>query len=114
MEKKFLTFIGLMSGTSLDGVDGVLVRFPECEGEALQLQASAHQSFSPELKQQALALQQAGTNEIEREALLANALGACTTMSTSLFFSRFVFLTSSIGRSFDVFLQLLYIHYTPF
>jgi anhydro-N-acetylmuramic acid kinase len=76
MEKKFLTFIGLMSGTSLDGVDGVIVRFPECEGEVLQLQASAHQSFSPELKQQALALQQAGDNEIEREALLANALAS--------------------------------------
>lgn len=72
MEKKSSTFIGLMSGTSLDGVDGVLVHFPE--GEALQLHASAHQSFSPELKQQALALQQAGANEIEREALLANAL----------------------------------------
>jgi len=74
MEKNTSTFIGLMSGTSLDGVDGVLVSFPEHGGEALQLLASAHQSFSPELKQQALALQQAGDNEIEREALLANAL----------------------------------------
>jgi anhydro-N-acetylmuramic acid kinase len=74
MEKNSSTFIGLMSGTSLDGVDGVLVHFSESKGEALQLRASAHQSFSPELKQQALALQQAGVNEIEREALLANAL----------------------------------------
>lgn len=74
MENKSSTFIGLMSGTSLDGVDGVLVRFCHYGREVLQLQASAHQSFTPELKQQALALQHATENEIEREALLANAL----------------------------------------
>jgi anhydro-N-acetylmuramic acid kinase len=67
-----------MSGTSLDGVDGVLVALPDSTAgnnhTAMQLLASAHIPFSPELKQQAMALQQAGENEIEREALLANQL----------------------------------------
>lgn len=71
-------YIGLMSGTSLDGVDGVLVALPDSAGgnnqAALQLLASVHIPFPTELKQQAMALQQAGDNEIEREALLANQL----------------------------------------
>jgi len=67
-------YIGLMSGTSLDGVDGVLVALPEGEGTTLQLRASAHIPFSADLKRQAMSLQQAGENEIEREALLANQL----------------------------------------
>ncbi len=74
MEKQTTSFIGLMSGTSLDGVDGVLVSFSAQDGKVQQLHASAHQSFSPALKHAALALQQAGENEIENEALLANAL----------------------------------------
>ncbi|MFZ6818246.1 anhydro-N-acetylmuramic acid kinase [Undibacterium sp. Ji22W] len=73
-------YIGLMSGTSLDGVDGVLVALPDSAGEynhaAMQLLASAHIPFSAELKQQAMSLQQAGDNEIEREALLANQLAS--------------------------------------
>jgi anhydro-N-acetylmuramic acid kinase len=73
-------YIGLMSGTSLDGVDGVLVALPEQSHESsrdvLHLLASAHIPFSIALKQQAMALQQAGENEIEREALLANQLAA--------------------------------------
>lgn len=67
-------YIGLMSGTSLDGVDGVLVQLPEHHGDAMHLLGSAHQVFSDELKQQALALQQTGDNEIHREAMLANQL----------------------------------------
>ena len=72
-------FIGLMSGTSLDGVDGVLARFsPGCT-----TLTHAHQAFPASLRQQFMALQQAGPNEIEREALAANALAqqyaACVT-----------------------------------
>ncbi|MFZ6750592.1 anhydro-N-acetylmuramic acid kinase [Undibacterium sp. Ren11W] len=66
-------YIGLMSGTSLDGVDGVLVELPDVAG-AMRLLATAYQPFSPSFRQDAMALQQAGANEIEREALLANTL----------------------------------------
>lgn len=79
------SYIGLMSGTSLDGVDGVLVALPgksandfaddaQHDHSAMQLLASSHIPFSAKLKEQALALQQTGDNEIEREASLANQL----------------------------------------
>ena len=63
--------IGLMSGTSLDGVDGVLVAFSD---GALQVLQHATQSFSPEAKAELLALNSPGGNELHRAALAANAL----------------------------------------
>ncbi len=66
-------FIGLMSGTSLDGTDGVLVRFSP-SGESLQVLAHAHRPFSEELQQQVLQLNQPSDNELHRAALCANAL----------------------------------------
>lgn len=68
-------YIGLMSGTSLDGVDGVLVELPE-DGRDMRLLASAYQPFSEPMRAEAMALQQPGENEIHREALLANQLAA--------------------------------------
>jgi anhydro-N-acetylmuramic acid kinase len=62
-------YIGLMSGTSLDGVDGVLTAF---DG-ALH---AAYVPFPEPLRQELLALQGAGQNEIEREALVAHQLVA--------------------------------------
>lgn len=64
-------YIGLMSGTSLDGVDGVLADF---SGEHPVVLADAYVPFSPELRQRFLDLQHAGHDEIHREALAANAL----------------------------------------
>lgn len=66
-------YLGLMSGTSLDGVDGVLVDLPENATE-MRLLASAYQPFSDAFRKQAMDLQQSGENEIHREALLANQL----------------------------------------
>ena len=68
-------YIGLMSGTSLDGVDGVMVDLPE-DGSALRILTSAYQPFSDALRHQAMTLQQPGENEIHQEALLANQLAA--------------------------------------
>jgi anhydro-N-acetylmuramic acid kinase len=68
-------YIGLMSGTSLDGVDGALAAFPaDYCGGPIQTLASAYVPFPAELRVEMLALQSAGDNEIHREALLANTL----------------------------------------
>ncbi|MDO8419425.1 MAG: anhydro-N-acetylmuramic acid kinase, partial [Rubrivivax sp.] len=67
-------FIGLMSGTSLDGVDGVLVH-DTADGRA-PVRAAAHVSLPmPEaLRGELLALNRAGANELHRAALAANAI----------------------------------------
>jgi len=65
-------YFGLMSGTSMDGVDGVAVRF--AEGEPPVVLAEAFVGFAAGLREALFALQQPGENEIEREALAANAL----------------------------------------
>ncbi len=61
-----------MSGTSLDGVDGVLVRFDD--PPRLAIRAHAHRGFSDAEKQELLALNSPGANELHRAALAANAL----------------------------------------
>lgn len=60
-------YIGLMSGTSLDGVDGVLTSF---DGTL----HAAYAPFPDDLRQELLALQAATANEIHREALAANRI----------------------------------------
>ena len=65
-------FIGLMSGTSLDGVDGVLCRINQ-DGQPHVL-AHAHRAFSPTVKSVALQLNTAGHNELVLAAQLANTL----------------------------------------
>ena len=64
-------YIGLMSGTSLDGVDGALADF---SGDAIDTLAAAYIAFPPTLRAELMALQSSGDNEIEREALAANQL----------------------------------------
>ena len=64
-------YIGLMSGTSLDGVDGVLADF---SGPGVQIRAHASRPFTATLKHSLLALNTAAGDEIHRGALAANAL----------------------------------------
>ena len=64
-------WIGLMSGTSLDGVDGVIVQW---SGELAQVLQYASAPFSEALKAELLALNSAGNNELHRSALAANAV----------------------------------------
>ena len=68
--------IGLMSGTSLDGVDGVLAAFAAGpEAAAPQILAHAHAGFDPALRTTLLALNRSGPDELHTAALAANALG---------------------------------------
>lgn len=65
-------YFGLMSGTSLDGVDGIAVEF--AEGRPPTVLADAFVGFADGLRGALFELQQPGENEIEREALAASAL----------------------------------------
>ncbi len=76
-------FIGLMSGTSLDGVDAVLVDLGERTAHALEpapaltVRAHVHRPFAPALREQLLALNTRGaSNELHRAALAANGVSA--------------------------------------
>lgn len=64
-------FIGLMSGTSLDGVDAVLL---ETHAQNFRVRHSHFNAFSPEIRQQLLDLHHSGDNELERVAVIANVL----------------------------------------
>ncbi len=64
-------YVGLMSGTSMDGVDGVLLAF-ETGRPAVRDHAFA--PFPQALRAELLALNTAGANELHRAALAANAL----------------------------------------
>jgi anhydro-N-acetylmuramic acid kinase len=67
-------YFGLMSGTSMDGVDGVAVRF--AAGQPPAILAEAFAPFPDDLRAALFALQQPGENEVERAALAGNALAA--------------------------------------
>lgn len=64
-------YIGLMSGSSLDGIDGVLADF---SGRRMQIVQHASAAFAPDLRAELLALNSAGDNELHRAALAGNAL----------------------------------------
>ena len=67
-------FIGLMSGTSLDGIDGVLVDFSPGGPAPLQVLAHEHVEFAADLRSELLALNRSGEDEIHRVALAGNRL----------------------------------------
>ncbi len=66
-------FIGLMSGTSLDGIDAVVASIGNID-TAPRLLHSHYQPFEPHLRDELLALQAPCDNELHRAALAANQL----------------------------------------
>jgi len=66
--------VGLMSGTSVDGVDAVVADFSV---EPWRAMARAHVAFAPELRNELNALQRSGADEVHRASLAANALMDC-------------------------------------
>jgi len=64
-------YIGIMSGTSLDGVDAVLAEF---DGSQVRLLEHTRRSFAPELHAALMALQSPGGNELHTAAVAAQHL----------------------------------------
>jgi anhydro-N-acetylmuramic acid kinase len=72
MNKPRSFYIGLMSGTSLDGIDAVLAKIgPNGETSA---QASVSMPFEPALRKALFELQSPGSDELHREKQAANSL----------------------------------------
>lgn len=69
-------YVGLMSGTSLDGVDGVLaaIDWVAPGPQAIRVIAYHHVPFPPELRARLLQLNTRGDDELHRAALAGNAL----------------------------------------
>jgi anhydro-N-acetylmuramic acid kinase len=67
-------YIGLMSGTSLDGIDAVLASFPGPNNRTMEVLAHQFIPFPEPLRGELLALNSPGPDEAHRCALAANAM----------------------------------------
>ena len=67
-------YAGVMSGTSLDGVDAVIADFSPAAGKPCLLLAAAQVPFARDLSADLLALQRPGIDELARAGRAANAL----------------------------------------
>lgn len=73
-------YLGLMSGTSLDGIDAVLVEISE---SGTTLIANYYLPYPAGLREQLLALHQSTTDELHRTALAANQLARLYAQSSN-------------------------------
>ena len=70
-------YIGLMSGTSVDGVDAVLADFANLENGQVKTLGHVHLPFAPALREALQSLMQSGADEIERAGDASVALVKC-------------------------------------
>lgn len=71
MDAAFGLYIGLMSGTSLDGVDAVLAEFGSSPPK---LKAAYHIPYPRDLSQRLLSLQRTGFDELHQSALISTEI----------------------------------------
>jgi anhydro-N-acetylmuramic acid kinase len=64
-------YVGLMSGTSLDGIDAAVAEF---NGTGIRLLHKHYQPFQPKLRASLLELHDEGRDELHRAAVIANQL----------------------------------------
>jgi anhydro-N-acetylmuramic acid kinase len=57
-------FVGLMSGTSLDGIDGVAVQWPHDGAPAMQVRGHVHHPYAAPFREQLLALNEPTPDEL--------------------------------------------------
>ena len=81
-------YIGLMSGTSTDGVDGVLVDFAPGGERALRVLAHEHRAFEPSLRDAVLELNRPGKNELHRAALIGNTIARLSAIVVEMLLAR--------------------------
>ena len=67
-------YAGVMSGTSLDGVDAVVAEFSAKPGAFVATRGATHVTFPSALRDDLLALQSPGADEFSRAARAANLL----------------------------------------
>ena len=75
MAGKGAIYIGLMSGTSADGIDAALVRFGDEDGSDFEVIAFKTTEFSPELKKEILEVSDARSGTVDRVCRLDAVLG---------------------------------------
>jgi anhydro-N-acetylmuramic acid kinase len=95
MNKPHSLYIGLMSGTSLDGIDAVLAKIGP-NGEASALDAVT-MPFSPELRKVLFELQSPGPNELHREKQAGNALALAYAEAVNQLLQRTNFQASDVA-----------------
>jgi anhydro-N-acetylmuramic acid kinase len=69
-------YAGVMSGTSLDGVDAVLADFASADGALCRMLGHAHLAYPSGLREELLSLQTAGADELARAGRASVELGA--------------------------------------